>query len=60
VALLPLCVMRAEGGARGCVWLVCGLLCCTVRCVGPCQVEGRSWALGGVLCLCVRATGGWT
>ncbi len=59
VALLPLCAMGAWGGARGCVRLVCGVccvvLCCTVRCVRPCRVEGRSWASRGVLRLCVRA-----
>jgi hypothetical protein len=51
------CAMGAggRGSAHAFVW---GLLCCTVRCVGPCRVEGRSWAWRGVLCLCAVGAGG--
>jgi hypothetical protein len=53
VALLPLCVMWAEGCARGCVRLVWGVLCCMYCAV--CGSVSGGGALRGVLCLCVRA-----
>ncbi len=64
VALLPLCAMGAGVGGRrtrlcaaggGVFCVCCVVLCCTVWCVCPSRVEGRSWASWGVLCLCVRA-----
>ncbi len=50
------CVRWGRGAAHAAVCGWCGgLLCCTVRWVGSCRVEGRSWAWRGVPCLCVRA-----